>query len=88
MGKVLKLSDETYQRLVDLAQQQQRTPEEMIRAFLLKHENEQYRQANQQMLTQGILTALPTDRSLSEDEFEPESIPGKPLSEMIIEERR
>lgn len=88
MAKVLKLSDETYQRLVDLAQQQQQTPEEMIRAFLLKYENEQYRQANQQMLTQGILTALPTDRSLPEDEFEPESIPGKPLSEMIIEERR
>jgi hypothetical protein len=87
MGQVLKLSDETHQRLVDLAQQQ-RTPEEMMRAFLLKHENEQYRQANQQMLTQGILTALPTDRSLSEDEFEPESIPGKALSEMIIEERR
>lgn len=88
MGKVLKLSDETYQRLVDLAQQQQRTPEEMIRAFLLKYENEQYRQANQQMFTQGILTALPTDRALREDEFEPESIPGKPLSEIIIEERR
>jgi predicted DNA-binding protein len=30
MGKVLKLSNETYQRLVDLAHQQQRTPEEMI----------------------------------------------------------
>jgi hypothetical protein len=88
MGKVLNLSDETYQQLVDLAQQQQRTPEEMIRAFLLKYENEQYRQANQQMFTQGILTALPTDRVLSEDEFEPELIPGKSLSEMIIEERR
>jgi hypothetical protein len=88
MSKVLNLSDGTYQQLVDLAQQQQRTPEEVIQAFLLTYEHEQYRQANQQMFTQGILTAVPTDRALSEDEFEPESIPGKPLSEMIIEERR
>jgi hypothetical protein len=88
MSKVLNLSDETYQQLVDLAQQQKRTPEEMIRAFLLNYENEQYRPANQLMFTQGILTALPMDRALSEDEFEPESIPGKPLSEMVIEERR
>jgi hypothetical protein len=40
------------------------------------------------MFTQGILAALPTDRSLPEEEFEPESIPGKPLSEMILDERR
>ena len=34
MGKVLELSDETYQQLVDLAQQQQRTLEEMLRVCL------------------------------------------------------
>ena len=34
MGKVLELSDDTYQHLVDLAQQQQRTPEEMLRVCL------------------------------------------------------
>ncbi len=30
MGKTLELSEETYKQLVDLAQQQQRTPEEML----------------------------------------------------------
>ena len=34
MGKILELSDDTYQQLVDLAQQQQRTPEEMLRVCL------------------------------------------------------
>ena len=62
MSKVLNLSDGTYQQLVDLAQQQQRTPEEVIQAFLLAYKHEQYRQVNQQMFAQGILTAVPTDR--------------------------
>ena len=34
MGKVLELSEETYRQLADLAQQQQRTLEEMFRLCL------------------------------------------------------
>ena len=34
MGKVLELSEDTYHQLVDLAQQQQRTLEEMFRLCL------------------------------------------------------
>ena len=34
MGKVLELSDDTYHQLADLAQQQQRTVEEMFRLCL------------------------------------------------------
>ena len=88
MSKTLELSEDTYQRLIDIAQQQQCSPEEVIRTFLLEDEGSQYRQANQQMMAQGILTSLPTERPLLEADVEPESLPGKSLSEIIIEERR
>jgi predicted transcriptional regulator len=88
MGKILKLADDTYQRLMELARRQHRTPEEIIRALLLDYENAKYRQVNQQMLAQATLTSVPTAQSMQVNDFEPESIPGKPLSEIIIEERR
>jgi hypothetical protein len=88
MGKVLELSEDTYQLLLELGRRQHRTPEEIIRALLLDYENAKYRQVNQQMLAQATLTSVPTAQSMQVDDFEPESIPGKPLSELIIEERR
>ena len=88
MGKVLELSEDAYQLFLELARRQHRTPEEIIRALLLDYENEKYRQANQQMLARGMLTPVPTAQSMQVDDFEPESILGKPLSELIIEERR
>ena len=88
MSKTLELSEDTYQRLIDMAQQQQCSPEEVIRTFLLEDESSQYRQANLRMMAQGILTSLPTEQPLLEDDVEPESLPGKLLSEIIIEERR
>ncbi len=59
MGKVLELSDETYQQLVDLAQQQ-RTPEEMLRVCLATYEATRYERVHQQMIAEGLLAALPT----------------------------
>jgi hypothetical protein len=88
MGKVLELADDIYQRLVELARRQHRTPEEMVRVLLLDYENEKYRQVNQQKLAQGMLMSVPTAQLMQVADFEPESIPGKPLSEIIIEERR
>ena len=87
MGSILELSEETQQWLMELAQQQHRTPEEVIREFLIDYQNEQYRQVNRQMLAKGILVSLPADQPMEEDDLEPEPIPGKPLSEIIIEER-
>jgi predicted transcriptional regulator len=60
MGKVLELSDETYQQLVDLAQQQQRMPEEMLRVCLATYEAARYERVHQQMIAEGLLAALPT----------------------------
>src|SRR5712691_12778742 len=60
MGKVLELSDETYHQLADLAQQQQRTPEEMLRVCLATYEAALYERVHQQMRAEGLLEALPT----------------------------
>jgi hypothetical protein len=89
MGKVLELSEETYQQLADLARQQQRTLEEMLRLCLATYEAALYERVHRQMVAEGLLTALPT-RPLPPDveDFDPEEIPGPPLSETILEQRR
>ena len=89
MGKVLELSEETYQQLADLAKQQQRTPEEMLRLCLATYEAGCYERVHRQMVAEGLLATMPT-RPLAPDveDFEPEAISGPPLSETILEERR
>ena len=67
MSKVLELSDDTYQQLVDLAQQQQRTLEEMLRVCLATYEAARYERVHQQMIAEGLLAALPA-RPLPPDE--------------------
>ena len=93
MGKVLELSEETYRQLTDLAQHQQRSLEDMLRLCLEAYEEVQYQQAHQQMLAEGVLVSLPVPPLLpgkteDEDDFKPMELPGKPLSEIILEDRR
>jgi hypothetical protein len=93
MSKMLELSEDTYHQLVALAQHQQRTLEEMLRLCLAAYEESQYQQAHQQMMSEGLLVSLPAPPLLpgateEGDNFEPVEIPGKPLSEIILEERR
>lgn len=90
MGKVLELSDETYQQFTALAEQQHRTPEAMLLLCLLAYEQYQYHLAHQDMVAEGLLEAIPLLLPLDaeDDDFEPEAIPGKPLSEIILEDRR
>lgn len=88
MGKVLELSEETYERLLVLAQQRQCTPEELIHTFLVDYEQIQYYQANQQMLTQGILASIPRPPCGPEATFTPVEIPGLPLSCTILDDQR
>ena len=93
MGKVLELSEDTYHQLTDLAQHQQRTLEEMLRLCLAAYEESQYQRAHQQMVAEGLLVSLPAPPLLpgeteEGDDFEPVEIPGKPLSEIILEDRR
>jgi hypothetical protein len=93
MGKVLELSEETYHQLADLAEHQQRTVEEMLRLCLAAYEEALYQRAHEQMVAEGILVSLPAPPLLpgemeEDDDFEPVEIPGKPLSEIILEDRR
>src|SRR2546428_10790782 len=94
MGKVLEVSEETYQQFADLAQHQERSLEEMFRLCLLAYEQYQCHLVHQQMVAEGLLEELPPLRPLEaadeaeDDDFEPEVLPGKPLSEIILEDRR
>jgi hypothetical protein len=88
MGKVLELSKETYERLLALAQQRACTPEELLHTLLVDVEQAQYYQANQQMLAQGILASMPRTPGCAEAAFTPVKIPGPPLSQTILDDRR
>jgi hypothetical protein len=92
MGTVLELSEETYHQLADLAQRQQRTVEDMLRLCLAAYEEALYERAHQQMLADGVLVSMPAPPLLpgetEEEDFEPVELPGKPLSEIILEDRR
>jgi len=90
MSKVLEVSEETYQQFTALAAQQHRTPEEMLRLCLLAYEQYQYHLVHQDMVAEGVLEALPLLLPLDaeDDDFEPEVLPGKPLSAIILEDRR
>jgi hypothetical protein len=88
MGKVLELSEETYERLLALAQQRQCTVEGLIHTFLVDYEQVQHYQANQQMLAQGILASIPRSPCGSEAAFTPVEIPGPPLSRTILDDQR
>jgi hypothetical protein len=88
MGKVLELSEETYERLLVLAQQRQCTLEELIHTFLVDYEQVQYYQANQQMLAQGVLASIPRAPCGPEAAFTPVEILGSPLSHTILDDRR
>jgi hypothetical protein len=88
MSKVLELSEETYERLLGLAQQRQCSPEELIHTFLIDYEQARYYQANQQMLAQGVLASIPRTPCGLETAFTPVEIPGPPLSRTILDDRR
>jgi hypothetical protein len=61
----------------------------MLRICLVVYEEHCFQQAHQQMLADGLLLPLPIlcQAAAAGDDFEPEPIPGKPLSEIILEDR-
>lgn len=87
MSKTLELSDDTYQQFTTLAEHQHRTPDEMLRLCLAAYESAQYQRMHAQMAAEGFLVTLPSPSALPEEDFEPEEIPGKPVSEIILEDR-
>lgn len=92
MSQVLELSHDIYQPFTALAEQQHRTPEERLRLCLIAYETAQYHRMYAQMAAEGLLVTLPTPPRLpgeteDDDDFEPVEIAGKPLSEIILEDR-
>jgi hypothetical protein len=93
MRQTLDVSDDLYQQFTALAEQQHRTPDEMLRLCLQAYEQYLYHLVHQDMVAEGLLETLPLLRPLDaveedDDDFEPEVLPGKPLSEIILEDRR
>ena len=88
MGKVLELAEDTYERLLALAQQRDCTPEECIHLLLVDTEQAQYYHANQQMLAQGILASMPQTLRGAEAAFTPVKLLGPSLSQTIVDDRR
>ncbi len=88
MSQMLALAEDTYARLLGLAQQQACTPEELIQRWLGDTEQAQYYHANQQMLAQGILASMPPTPEGPEAPFTPVELPGPPVSQAILDERR
>ena len=73
--------------MLDLAQQRQRSPEEVIHRFLVADEQARYTHANQQMLAQGILASIPTTLCGAKAAFTPVALPGPPLLRTILNDR-
>jgi len=65
----------------------------MLRLCLAAYEEALHERAHQQMLADGVLVSLPAPPLLpgeteEDEDVEPLEIAGKPLSEIILEDRR
>jgi hypothetical protein len=66
----------------------------MVRLCLLAYEQYQYHLVHQQMVAEGLLEELPPLRPLEgadeveDDDYEPVVLPGTPLSDIILDDRR
>jgi hypothetical protein len=64
----------------------------MLHLCLAAYVEPLYERTHQQMLADGVLVSLPTPPLLpgetEEDDFEPVELPGQPLSEIILKDRR
>jgi hypothetical protein len=64
----------------------------MLQLCLAAYEAALYERTHQQMLADGVLVALPAPPLLpgetEDDDVEPVEIPGTPLSEIILADRR
>lgn len=65
----------------------------MLQLCLAAYEAALYERAHQQMLADGVLVSLPAPPLLpgeteEDDDVEPVEIPGTPLSEIILADRR
>lgn len=91
MIKTIDLPSEVYDQLEKQAQTQDLTIPEMIARLIAEVESAHLSAAIERMRAKGLLVSYdPNDADLfaAPANFQPIQVQGKPLSEVIIEERR
>jgi len=88
MSKTIELPDEVYAQLEQQASKRGLTLPQIIAALVHEDEKARIATAIARLRTQGLL--LPPSRAMppAPTDFTPIQVQGKPLSEVIIEERR
>ncbi len=88
MSITIDLPEEVYERLEKQAQREGRTVPEVIARLIEEIEAAHLSAVVRQMQTEGLFAAPPAEPQPAPTDFQPIQALGKPLSEVIIEERR
>jgi predicted DNA-binding ribbon-helix-helix protein len=88
MSKTLEIPDEIYAQLEQQASRRGLTLLQIITELVYENEKARIAAAVARLQTQGLLLTPASSAPLAQTDFAPIQVQGKPLSEMIIEERR
>lgn len=88
MSVTIDLPDEVYERLEKQAQANGQTVPEVIARLIEEIEAAHLSAVVRQMQAEGLFAEPPAAPTSAPTDFQPIQVPGKPLSEVIIEERR
>lgn len=88
MSITIDLPDEVYERLEKQAQANGQTIPEVIARLVEEIEAAHLSAVVRQMQAEGLFAAPPAEPLPAPADFQPIQVLGKPLSEVIIEERR
>lgn len=84
LAEIQKLAPEEQRRLLEVLKR------DRVESSKPEHRPITEDEVEQILLAKGIISEIPplADYSAEDEDFEPIEVPGKPLSETIIEERR
>jgi hypothetical protein len=88
MSKTIELPDEVYAQLEQRARQRGLTLPQIIAALVREDEPARITEAIERMRTKGVLLRPSSTLPPAPTDFTLLEVQGKPLSEVIIEERR
>lgn len=88
MSVTIDLPDEVYERLEKQAQANGQTIPEVIAHLIKEIEAAHLSAVVRQMQAEGLIAEPPAGQAPAPTDFQPIQVLGKPLSEVIIEERR
>ena len=88
MSKTIELPDEVYAQLEQRARKRGLTLPQIIAALVREDEHARITEAIERMRTKGVLLRPSSTLPPASTDFTLLEVQGKPLSEVIIEERR